>query len=99
MDSNYLELTDHSDPQNVREVILNIDEITSVEKTIANGNVGQEQNVTQYVIALYTRNPILGKKSHCLALFFDAVEERDQFYETVRSKLSPVSLEGRWHPV
>jgi hypothetical protein len=99
MESNYLELTDHSDPQNIREAIINIEEITGVEKTIANGNAGQAENITQYVVAIYTRNPILGKKSHCLALFFDGMEERDKFYETVRSKLSPLSLEGKWHLV
>lgn len=98
MESRYIEFTDHSDPENIRNIILNMDEVTCVEKTTAIGNV-QDQQQVNYVIALYTRNNILGKKSQCLALYFDEAEERDQVYETIHAKLAPVIMEGKWHVV
>ncbi|MFL5729143.1 MAG: hypothetical protein ACJ75J_06595 [Cytophagaceae bacterium] len=100
MQNKFFEFIDKSNPEEVREVIFNTDEITSVEKCHLKGQTSLDpEGKDKYILAIYTRNNVLGKRSNCLVLSFETQELRDEAYGNMHSSLTPTRYEAQWYPV
>jgi hypothetical protein len=99
MEKNCFEFIDNSSPDDVKEILFSMDEISAIEKTLIPA-VHEKDNLSarpeQYVVVIYTKNNIFGKKSNCMVLTFENKTQRDKAYENLKALLNPTTFEAKW---
>lgn len=96
---NFFMFVDKSDPEDIKKVYFNLEDVTAIEESFIPVSPLQASNgeaQTQYVLAIYTRSNVLAKKSNCMVLTFPTRELRDKATATFHSKLNPTVIEAQW---